>query len=62
MMILFGEGGGKKITATIGESVSWHLGSDENGNAIAIYEEDEATVKKFYENWGNSSEQKTKVK
>lgn len=34
---------------TIGESVSWHLGSDKDGNAVAIYEEDEETVKKFYE-------------
>lgn len=33
----------------IGESVSWHLGSDKDGNAVAIYEEDEETVKKFYE-------------
>jgi hypothetical protein len=33
----------------IGESVSWHLGADKDGNAVAIYDEDEETVKKFYE-------------
>jgi hypothetical protein len=34
---------------TIGQSVSWHLGSDKDGNAVGIYDEDEETVKKFYE-------------
>lgn len=38
------------IVATIGESVSWHLGSDADGNAIPVYEEDEATVNQFFVN------------
>lgn len=33
---------------TIGESVSWHLGADKDGNAVAIYHEDDETVRKFY--------------
>lgn len=39
------------MKATIGEYVSWHLGSDKDGYAIPIYEQDEETVKKFYKNW-----------
>lgn len=39
------------IKCYIGESVSWHLGSDKDGYAIPIYEEDEETVRKFYKNW-----------
>lgn len=43
------------IIATIGSSVTWHLGSNERGNAIRIYEENEETVRKFYENWSKSN-------
>lgn len=36
-------------SVTIGKSVSWHLGADKDGNAVRIYDEDDETVKKFYE-------------
>lgn len=39
------------IKAVIGESVSWHLGVDKDGYAVRVYDEDEETVKRFYENW-----------
>jgi hypothetical protein len=37
-----------EIVPIIGESVSWHLGADKDGNAVRIYEEDDETVRKFY--------------
>jgi hypothetical protein len=42
---------------TIGESVSYHLGCDEHGNAMAVYDESAEVVKKFYENWNRRSDQ-----
>lgn len=39
---------------TIGESVSWHIGADKDGNAVAIYDEDEETVRRFYEKWNRA--------
>jgi hypothetical protein len=42
---------------TIGESVSYHLGCDEDGNAISVYDESAEVVKKFYENWNRRRDQ-----
>lgn len=50
---LGGEGGA--VQAYIGESVSYHIGADKDGNAIAIYEQDEDTVNKFYETWNREN-------
>jgi hypothetical protein len=36
---------------TIGDSVNWHLVADKHGNAIAVYEEDKETVRRFYKDW-----------
>lgn len=46
---------GEPIVATIGESVSWHLTSDKDGNAVMVYEEDDEFVKNFYSNWNKPS-------